>query len=97
MKKFVLIFVSLQKPDVTTQQKLGSEWMATLKKGTVDTCAPFEPGKMVSKNSIVDDKTDFGGFMIINADSLDTALKIAQTSPHVSLGGKIIVKPLPNF
>ncbi len=35
--------------------------------------------------------------MIIRATSLADATKIAQGAPHVSLGGKIIVRPLMDF
>jgi YCII-related domain-containing protein len=98
MKKFMLLFVRLQGPDVATQQKLGGEWMSRLPKDVVETAVPFEPeGRVVQKDSVADghrSEGDFGGYMIIRAASLAEATKIAQGAPHVSLGGKIIVRPV---
>jgi hypothetical protein len=71
--------------------------MSHLPEGTVVDGFPLEAvAKVVGKQAIVDDTTgerDFGGAMIIQATSLEEALRIAQSSPHVSMGGKILVKP----
>jgi len=98
MKKFMFLFARLQGPDVATQQKLGGEWMSRLPKDIVEAAVPFDPeGCVVQKDSVLDryaPEGDFGGFMIIRAASLADATKIAQGAPHVSLGGKIIVRPV---
>jgi alpha-glucuronidase len=101
MKKFMFLFVRLEGPDVATQHKLGGEWMSRLPKEIVETAVPFDSeGRVVQKDSVLDryaTEGDFGGFMIIRAASFADATKIAQGAPHVSLAGKIIVRPLTDI
>jgi hypothetical protein len=96
--RFMFLFVKLPQPDVQTQQSLGAEWLASLAEGVVDSCAPFEEdAKLVTKDAardFVQHETHYGGYMIVNADSLDEAAQIARGSPHARLGGRIMVRPV---
>lgn len=98
MKKFMLLFERIHEPDVTTQQKRGGEWVFSLPKEILGDCYPFDPeGRVISKNSVSDYKTlgpDFGGYMIVMANSLDEAVEIAKGAPHIDMGGKIIVRSI---
>ena len=97
MKKFILLFVRLHQPDLKTQRQRGGQWMSALPEGTVLDGFAFEAvGKLVGKHAILDDTAegrDFGGAMILQALSFEEALRIAQGSPHVAMGGEILVKP----
>ncbi len=104
MKKFMLLFVGLElKPadaDAETQvyMKKWGEWMEGLvKKGALESGSPFEwRGKVVEKDSVSDYQppgVDIGGYMIINAASLDEAVEIAKQAPNVALGGTVVVRP----
>ena len=99
--KFLFLFVKLPDPDIQTQQSLGAEWLASLAGGVVDSCAPFdEDAKLVTKDAARDflqSETQYGGYMIVNALSLDEAAQIAQGSPHARLGGKIMVRPVVSY
>jgi hypothetical protein len=96
--KFLFLFVKLPEPDIKTQQSLGAEWLASLAEGVVDSCAPFEDNaKLVTREharDFIQSETQYGGYMIVNAESLDDAAQIAQKSPHARLGGKVMVRPL---
>jgi hypothetical protein len=96
MARFMLLFVRLDEPDVETQQQMGSEWMASLPEGLVDSCASFaNDARLVTKSTDRDFRdVVFGGYMIINADSSHQAVRIAQGSAHAALGGKILVRPV---
>jgi len=99
--KFMFLFVRLHEPEIQTQQTLGSEWLASLAEGVVDSCAPFEmDAQLVTKDAARDfaqGETHFGGYMIVNAASLDQAVRIAQGSPHARLGGRIVVRAVVSF
>ena len=99
--KFLFLFVKLPEPDIQTQQSLGAEWLASLAEGVVDSCAPFEEdAKLVTREharDFIQSETQYGGYMIVNARSLDEAVEIAQRSPHARLGGKVMIRPLFSF
>ena len=94
--KFMLLFVKLEEPDIHSQQALGSEWMASLPDGVLDSCAAFtQEARLVTKGTDRDFRdVVFGGYMIVNADSFDHAVEIAQGSAHTALGGKVLVRPV---
>ena len=104
MKKFMLLFVGfeLQPEDRSTltqdYMKGWVEWIAGLaRRGIVESGSPFEwRGKIVKKESATDlhlHQEDIGGYMKINAESLDEAIEIARQAPHMALGGTTIVRP----
>jgi hypothetical protein len=99
--KFLFLFVKLSEPDVQTQKSLGAEWLASLDEGVVDSSAMFEEdAKLVTKEharDFIQSETQYGGYMVVNASSLDEAALIAQESPHARLGGKVMVRPIFSF
>ena len=36
---------------------------------------------------------DIGGFLLIEAESAEAAVQIAEQAPHIALGGSVIVRP----
>jgi hypothetical protein len=74
------------------------EWMAGLAKaGKLEGGYPLESaGKNVNSAGVEDhdfSKDGAGGFIILKADSLDEAAKIASSSPIIKNGGEIYVQP----
>ena len=77
------------------------EWQAWLggliASGALDSGRPLEPGgKVVEMDAVADFQPEdigIGGYLIINAESLDDAARIMQGSPHMALGGSAIVRP----
>jgi len=99
--KFLFLFVKLPEPDIQTQRSLGAEWLASLAEGVVDSSAMFaDDAKLVTREharDFIQNETQYGGYMVINALSLDEAALIAQESPHAHLGGKVMVRPIFSF
>ena len=78
--------------------KAWSTWMAGLAKaGKLEGGYPLESkGKKVGPTGAEDhdfSKDGAGGFIIVNADSLDEAAAIASSSPIIKNGGDIFVQP----
>ena len=110
MQQFLVLTVGRaldpQDGDEQTQAYMG-EWQAWLgglaASGALDSGRPLEPGgKVVDKDGINDhapEEIGIGGYLIINAESLEDAARIARGSPHIAIGGSAIVRPclsIPN-
>ena len=88
------------------KQKVTDQWMAWFKRLTDQGKAiagnPLEPeGKIVSgKNRVVSDgpfaesKEAIGGYLVLDVETLEEAVAIAQTIPGLAYGGSIEVRPL---
>jgi hypothetical protein len=74
------------------------KWMADLSKSKrLEVGYPFEPdGKRIDQSGAKDYRfpdTTEGGFIIINAESLDDAAEIAAEAPIIWNGGHILLRP----
>jgi hypothetical protein len=96
-----LRYDNLEKADKEAQEKHRAawrEWMAELMKAkNLEVGYPLlSAGKKVNSDGTQDyhfpDTTE-GGFMIINAESLDQAAEIARKSPIIKNGGYILTRP----
>jgi hypothetical protein len=58
---------------------------------------PFaDTGKVVQLGTLSDielGEVDIGGFLLIEAESAEAAVQIAEQAPHITLGGSVIVRP----
>ena len=104
MPKFILLFQGLaarpQADDAETQDynRRWGEYMGGLARGgKLESGAPFVPSGKVLKGESVSElelaEFDIGGYMLVEADSIDEAVEIALRAPHVELGGGTIVRP----
>ena len=105
MAKFMLLFQGKEfdptdESEETTEyaQKWG-EWMAKLTmEGFMESGAPLEwSGKVIEKDAIRDyqlREVDDGGYMILNASSMEEAANIAKGAPNVDLGGQVVIRPI---
>jgi hypothetical protein len=104
MAQYLLLFVGRQAtPDATDPQTVDYnrkwvEYMAGLaQSGQRRAGAPFEPnGRVVARNGVTDlelEELDIGGYVLVEADSLETAERIAAEAPHIELGGTTVVRP----
>ena len=104
MQQFLVLTIGRaldpQDGDERTMAYMG-EWQAWLgdliASGALDSGRPLEPGgKVVEKDAVADFQPEdigIGGYLIINAASLDDAALMMQGSPHMALGGSAIVRP----
>jgi len=104
MAQFMLLLVGrAAQPQATDEQTrdYNARWMeyfgGLARSGTLRAGAPFaDTGKVVQRNAVSDvqlDQVDIGGFLLIEADSVETAAEIAAGAPHIALGGSVIVRP----
>ena len=96
-----LRYDNLNKAGKDAQEKHGAawgEWMAALVKANhLETGYPLESeGKCVDADGTepyhFTDTTE-GGFVILNAESLDQAAELERSSPIIKNGGYILVRP----
>ena len=104
MPKFMLLFQGLAaRPDAgdaRTQDynRRWGEYMGGLARdGRLESGAPFVPSGKQLKGEAVSDLElatfDIGGYILLEADSIEEAVEIALRAPHVELGGATIVRP----
>jgi hypothetical protein len=105
MAQFLLLFVGLGAPeradDVQTEAYTAewAQWMAGIAgHGMLVTGGPLlASGKHVDRDATTDlvlEHVDVGGFVVIDAPSVDEAAAMAATAPHTALGGSTIVRPV---
>ena len=104
MAQFMLLLVGrAAQPRATDDQtrNYNARWMeyfgGLARSGKLRAGAPFaDTGKIVRQDAVSDvqlDQVDIGGFLLIEADSVETAAQIAAGAPHIALGGSVIVRP----
>ena len=89
MKKFVLLTIGFTKP---TPEIMGPwiEWFKSIEDKIVDQVG-LRNGKELTKNGITElhmDKDAITGYLVINAENMEEAIKIAQSGPMIT-GTKI--------
>ena len=86
MKKFIFLHVGYETPT----KEIGEAWMKwfdSIKSHIVDSGNPFGPGREVTPTGVKElphDKEATTGYTIINAESMDEAVKIAQSCPMIT-------------
>jgi len=104
MAQFMLLLVGRgAQPHATDAETrdYNARWMEYMgglaRSGKLRAGAPFaDTGKIVHKDAVSDvqlDPVDIGGFLLIEADSVEAAAEIAAGAPHIALGGSTIVRP----
>jgi hypothetical protein len=86
MKKFVFLTYGFEPP---TQEIMDAwnNWFASIGDKMVDSGSPFGPGREITHTGTKELSHDLGaitGYLIINADSIDEAEKIAQDCPIIT-------------
>ena len=85
MKKFVLLTIGFTPP---TPEIMDSwmQWFISIEDKIVDQIG-LRNGKEVTKNGITElpmDKDAITGYLVINAENIDEAIKIAQSCPMIT-------------
>ena len=86
MKKFVLLGVGYETP-TNEIKEAWMKWFDDIKDHIVDSGNPFGPGKEVAHEEVKElahDKNAITGYTIINAESMEEAVKIAQKCPVIT-------------
>ena len=79
-------------------QKWG-QWSAGLGSTLVDPGLPVVPSKTVRAAGVADDggPNPIAGIMVIQADNMMSALDVAKSCPHITIGGSIEVAEAMNM
>jgi hypothetical protein len=85
MKKFVLLTIGFTQPTPEIMESW-KQWFKSIEDKIVDQIG-LGNGKEVTKNGITElprDKDAITGYLIINAENIDEAIKIAQSCPMIT-------------
>jgi hypothetical protein len=86
MKKFVFLHCGFETPTKEIQEAW-MKWFASVGSRIVDSGSPMAAGKEVTRSRVKDlsrGKDAITGYMIISAESMDDALRVAQASPFIT-------------
>ena len=86
MKKFMFLYFGFEKPTPKIMAAWG-KWFESVADKMADPGAHFSGGREISDAGTKDlplQMDSITGFSVINADSLDDAVKIAQSCPHIA-------------
>lgn len=74
-------------------------WMADIGDAAVGSGFPIGMSKTVSAEGVTDDggSNPLSGIKIIQAETMEAALKIAKTCPHLDIGGTIEIAEAMNM
>ncbi len=98
MSKYIFIYKETSASDVSAMpdeevkkiMEAWGEWLGTMGDKVVDPGDAFAPqGKLVRKGEVVDTDGLTSGYTIIEADSFDEAVALAQTNPSVQAGSSV--------
>lgn len=109
MKEFMMIFRQPQLPprDISPEEmqagiKLWKDWIAGIASQSrlVGTNALGSEGKILKSTGMITDgpyveaKEMVGGYLIVKADTIDEAIKLAEGCPILSVGGHVEVRDI---
>ena len=101
--KFVLLFRGGgPQDDPESSPKRWTRWIIDLtQRGLVDSGSPLEERGTIVRATETSDylgtDDDVGGYLVIEAESLEQAAEIARTAPNVHVGGAVEVRPLASM
>ena len=85
MKKFVLLTIGFTQPTPVIMESW-NQWFKSIEDIMVDQVG-LRNGKEVTKNDIIElpmDKDAITGYVVINAENMEEAIKIAQSCPMIT-------------
>lgn len=101
MSKYLFSYHGGSMPDSPAEgekvMKIWTDWMGSLGKSLVDGGNPTGPSKSIDKAGKVSDgggANPVTGYSIVEAKSLDEAVKLAKGCPQIKAGGSIEVSEL---
>jgi hypothetical protein len=100
MAEYILAYHGGKMPESPEEgQKVMQEWTAWIERSGSAMVNPGNPvgmSKTVTANGTIDNggSNPLSGYSIVKADSIDSAIKIAKTCPHLEYEGTIEVAEL---
>jgi hypothetical protein len=91
MKKFILLYKGPVTPMENMTKEQGEKvmagwdrWMQKVGSSMIDIGAPMANGKAVVDNGTTGSPTELSGYSLIQAESMDEALKLVEDHPFLS-------------
>ncbi|MCI0698336.1 YciI family protein [candidate division KSB1 bacterium] len=100
MPQYVIVYLGGDQPSSPEEGKQHfakyKEWLSSLGDSAVSPANPFKNTSTVNSDGTVTtgSTTSMSGYTIIEADSMETALKIAKACPFLDIGGSLEVSEL---
>lgn len=100
MPNFMIAYYGGNQPGSPEEGKAHMEkwkaWIAGLGDAVVNPGTPFPVSKIVTSSSVEDDNDPdaMKGFAVVQADSIEAAIEIAQSDPFLEMNGKIRVSQM---
>jgi|ERR671914_173436 hypothetical protein len=96
MKKFLLLYMSpvsaeeqMAKPQAEDMEKAMQpwiEWFGEVGEGLLDQGMPLGNSKHVTTSEVSEGASHIMGYSMIQAESMEKALELAQKQPHLTMG-----------
>ncbi|MDH5190990.1 MAG: YciI family protein [Gammaproteobacteria bacterium] len=100
MKQFVLVYLGGNQPSSEAEAQKHFEkymgWLSSLGDAVVIPTIPLKDTSTVSSDGTIREggSSAMSGFSIIKADSIESALSIAQNCPFLEIGGSLEVSEM---
>jgi len=100
MPQYLITYLGGDHPSSPEEQKRHfdryKEWLISLGEAAVSPANPLRITRTVNSDGTVDEggTTTMSGFTIIEADSIDSALTVAQKCPFLEIGGTLEVSEM---
>lgn len=100
MAQYLIVYFGGNPPATAEEGKLHmaayKEWMASIGEALVSPANPIKNSHTIESNgnTIVGSATSMSGYTIIESDSIDGAVEIAQKCPFLAIGGTLEVSEL---
>ena len=100
MAKFMLMYLGGDQPSNPEEGKIHFEeyrnWLVSLGDSIVSAANPLKDTHVIHPDGKIEQgsTTEMSGFTIIEADSIEEAVKISQTCPFKKIGGTLEVSEL---
>ena len=100
MAQYVFVYLGGNQPSSPEKAKKHfdkyMQWLASIKESVVSPMLPLKDTTTVSSDGTIREGSSsaMSGFSIINADSIEAALAIAQSCPFLEIGGSLEVSEL---
>jgi len=97
MANYILAFHGGTMPenpdDIEKVKAKWGAWMGQVGKAMTNQGAPLGKSSTVTTSGVSDDggANPISGFMVLEADSMENAIEMAKTCPHIDFGGSIEV------
>ena len=109
MKRFLALYLGSASPEEKASSQLPddivakgmaawAEWMTAHAAEIVDVGAPLGPTKLTSGTGVSDTRNDVTGYVLVQAESLDAAVRLFEGHPHFAIfpgRGVEIIECLP--